>query len=376
MLERSWSCKHILALLIWCLHDLRIRPRLQAPNELSGASIMEEDPKPKSSRSSGGLARAKSLSPNERRSIARKAAIARWKTAEGEVPTAVNQGSLKIGDVELDCYVLADRRRLIHKRAMAKALGMKSEGGNVFTRAMSRKSLGSAVPEDLKQKLANPVVFNSTNGKETHGYEGTDLIDVCDAIWQAKKDGKLPASQEALGLQAEIIIRSAAKIGIVALIDEATGYFKDKRKDEYRVLFQQFIRNEFGQWELEFPSQFFDIWYRLYGIKRSPVSNRHPQFFGKLIRKYVYAPLANSNGAILELLDEKNPVVYANGGRRYKMTQFLNEHIGKPAFRSHLWQVIGIGNSSRSKEGFERGFRLAFPQTGLPETGDLFPEDD
>lgn len=338
----------------------------------------EQDPKPpaKPARSSGGIARAKSLSPNERRSIARKAAIARWKTTEGEVPTVVNQGSLKIGDVELDCYVLADRRRLIHKRAMAKALGMKSEGGNVFTRAMSRKSLGSALPEDLKQKLASPVVFISVNGQETHGYEGSDLIEVCDAIWQAKKDGKLPPTQEALGLQAEIIIRSAAKIGIVALIDEATGYFRDKRKDEYRELFQQFIRAEFGQWEIEFPPQFFDMWYRLYGIKRGTSKNKHPQFFGKLIRKYIYAPLANSNGAILELLDEKNPVVYSNGGRRYKMTQFLTDQIGKPAFRSHLWQVTGIGMASRSKEGFERGFKMAFPQTGVPENLELFDDDD
>ena len=328
--------------------------------------------KPKGGRS-GGLARARSLSPNERRSIARKAAIARWKTEEGAVPTAVNQGSLQIGEVTFDCYVLADRRRLINKRAMAKALGMKSGGGNVFMRAMSRKGLGSAIPEGLKEKLLSPVVFNSTDGKETHGYEGSDLIEVCDAIWQAKKDGKLSQSQEALGMQAEIIIRSAAKIGIVALIDEATGYFRDKRKDEYRELFQQFIRAEFGQWELEFPSQFFDIWYRLYGIKRSP-GNKHPQFFGKLIRKYVYAPLANSNGAILELLDEKNPVVYANGGRRYKMFQFLSDQIGKASFRSHLWQVIGIGMASRSKEGFERGFRLAFPQSGDSE--DLFAGSD
>ena len=240
---------------------------------------------PTSSRRAGGVARAKSLSPNERRSIARRAAIARWNTQKDDAPAVVNQGSLKIGEIEFDCYVLADRRRLIHKGAMAKALGMKSEGGNVFARAMGRKGLGSVIPEDLRQKLENPVVFMSSTGQETHGYEGSDLIEVCDAIWQAKKELKLSPTQETLGLQAEIIIRSAAKIGIVALIDEATGYFKDKRKDEYRELFQQFIRDEFGKWELEFPPQFFDIWYKLYGLKRG-AGNKHPQFFGKLIRKY------------------------------------------------------------------------------------------
>ena len=46
--------------------------------------------------------------------------------------------------------------------------------------------------------------------------------------------------------------------------------------------------------------------YRLYGLKRrNPKSFQHPRFFSKFIRKYVYHPLANSRGAILESLDEK-----------------------------------------------------------------------
>ena len=114
------------------------------------------------------------------------------------------------------------------------------------------------------------------------------------------------------------------------------------------------------------------MWYRLYSIKRLN-KNHHPSFFGKLVRKYIYAPLANSNGAILDLLDEKNPVVYKNGGRRYKMFQFLSEEIGLPAFKAHLWKVIGIGSASRSKEGFERGFKNAFPQTG--DQFDFFDDD-
>jgi len=103
--------------------------------------------------------------------------------------------------------------------------------------------------------------------------------------------------------------------------------------------------------------------YRIYDLRRNS-KNRHPQFFGKFIRKYVYAPLANSNGAILDMLDEKNPVVYVNGGRKYKMFQFLSDEIGIKALREHLWQLIGMGNATKSKEGFQRGFKNAFPQSG------------
>ena len=75
-----------------------------------------------------------------------------------------------------------------------------------------------------------------------------------------------------------------------------------------------------------------------------------------------YHPLANSNGAILEELDEKNPVVYVGGGRRHKLHQFLTDTVGLPAFRQHLWQVVGIGNSVTDKASFDRAFLRAFPQ--------------
>jgi hypothetical protein len=321
----------------------------------------------------GGIARAQSLTPEQRSEIARNAALTRFgklPLPDGEVPKAIGEGILPIGDLRLECYVLQDRRRVFHKRGMAKALKMKSGGGNVFMRTLNRKKLGSVIPEDLRAKFDNHIVFMTLNGDLAHGYEGTALIELCDAIWEARKQGKLTKTQEFLGVQAEIIMRASAKIGIIALIDEATGFILDKRREQYRELFQQFVKDEFTAWQKEFPDEFFNMLYRLYNFKRNPVANRHPQFFGKFIRRYIYTPLANSNGAILEMLDEKNPVIYTNGGRRYKLFQYLSDVIGVGAFRSHLWKTIGIGSAARTKEGFDRAFSVAFPQSG--DQGQLF----
>lgn len=314
----------------------------------------------------GAKARAAALTPAQRSEIAKVAAAKRWAAPTDGVPEARCEGTLVIGDISLDCYVVtngSDTKRLFHKRGLARALGMKSEGGNVFMRTINRKGLGSAIPENLRQKIDTPIVFKPLSGDPAHGYEASVLIELCDAIWEADRKVLLTPSQKFLAVQAEIIIRSAAKVGIIALVDEATGYIKDKRKEEYRDLFKEFLRDEFSQWEREFPNQFFDLLYRLYNLKRSS-GTKHPQFFGKLIRKYIYAPLANSNGAILDMLDERNPVVYTNGGRRHKMFMFLSETVGLPAFRAHLWQVVGIGSISKTKEAFERNFRQAFPQSG------------
>jgi hypothetical protein len=171
-------------------------------------------------------------------------------------------------------------------------------------------------------------------------------------------------------MQAEFIVRSAAKVGIIALVDEATGY-SDRSIDEYRKLFDQFVKSELRQWEKEFPDKFFSMIYRLYGLKRQrPDSSRHPQFFSHFIRKFIYFPLANSNGAILEKLEEKNPVVYSGGGRKHKLFQYLSEEIGVNTFRQHLWQVVGIGEASTDKSAFERSFYRAFPEAAPRKNGE------
>ena len=168
-------------------------------------------------------------------------------------------------------------------------------------------------------------------------------------------------------------MRGLAEVGIIALVDEATGYIDEKKKDEYRQLFREFIRRECREWEQEFPAQFTDMIYRMYGLQKG-AKGRHPRFFGNFIRKYIYAPLAGSNGEVLKMLDSKNPVVYKNGRRKYKMHQFLTEELGLPAIRAHIWQTIGIANASRTKDAFDRGFKRAFPQVG--ETMELFDVTD
>lgn len=324
-----------------------------------------------SPQSAGGKARAKKLSTAERTQIARAAATARWAMPEtrGEMPEAESQGILPIGNVKIDCYVLRDGRRLIHKRAMARALGLQSDGGNAFMKTLSGKTLGSKIPADVREKVERHIVFKPLNGDPAHGYEATVLIDLCDALIDAEPH--LLPNQKFLAKQAEIIIRAAAKVGIVALIDEATGFIADKRREEYRELWQKCIREEARKWEeREFPEDLFEIFYKTYGLKRlNPDSTKHPKFFSKLIRKYIYEPLLNSNGAILELLDEKNPVVYANGGRRYKMWQFLDEEVGTPAVRAQIWQFVGIGKGARNKQQLENRFYESFPEARAPRPG-------
>jgi P63C domain-containing protein len=323
-------------------------------------------------RARGGVARAKRLTASQRTEISRIAAGARW-NVKAEV--AKKSGTLKIGDISIPCAVLADGTRVLSERAITKAFGGK-RGGSHWKRLkenpdgaklpifLSAKNINSFINKELLDGLERRRLYKPReSGGAAHGIEASLLPKICNVLLKVRDANAAHPSQVPIILQADVIMRGLAEIGIIALVDEATGYIDDKKKAEYRDLFREFIRKECREWEKEFPEHFTDMIYRLYGLSKGK-PGKHPQFFGNFIRRYVYAPLAGSNGTILKMLDEKNPVVYANGGRRHKLHQFLTEELGLPAIRAHLWQVVGIGNAFRTKENFDRGFRRAFPQVG------------
>lgn len=326
-------------------------------------------------RAKGGIARAKALSDEERAEIAKKAAEARW--GDDGIEIAKYAGELEIGDMKVLCAVLADGTRVLSERAVTKAFGGK-RGGSHWRRLkanpgganlpifLSAKNIQPFLNKDLMESLGRRRIYRpKRGGAPAHGLEATLLPKICNVFLSMRdtSPSSFHPSQIPFIAAADILMRGLGEIGIIALVDEATGHIEEKRKDEYRQLFKDFIREQVRNWEKEFPDQFFDALYRLYNVPNRK-DGRHPQFFGHFIRKYIYHPVADSKGAVLELLDEKNPVVYANGGRRYKMHQFLTDLVGVPAFRAHLWQTTGIANSCVNKAQFERAFARAFPGAG------------
>ena len=320
----------------------------------------------------GGHARAEALTEDQRKDIAKRAAEARWGS---DVEIAKRSGTLEIGEISIPCAVMPDGTRLISERAIAKAFKAK-RGGSHWLRLKSAPedghlpvflSAGNIKPfinNELAEQLARRRIYRAKKGgTPAHGIEATSLPKICNVYLKMRDEGKLSGPQLKLSMQADIINRGLAEVGIVALVDEATGHIEEKKKNEYRELFQAFIREQMKEYDKEFPRQFTDYLYRLYGLQPGK-NGRHPQFFGAFTRRYIYTPLAQSKGAILDMLDEKNPVVTARGGRKYKMFQFLTDTIGLPAFRAHLWQVVGILGSAKTKAEFDRLFSRAFPISG------------
>ena len=67
-----------------------------------------------------------------------------------------------------------------------------------------------------------------------------------------------------LAEKAEILQSAFAKVGIVALIDEATGFQQDRRHDALRMLLGKYIAEGLQKWIHTFPDSFFAEPDRLY----------------------------------------------------------------------------------------------------------------
>ena len=339
-------------------------------------------------RAKGGIARRDKLSPERRSEIARLGAQKRHQKqaapssdpAEPNLPYATHQGQMAIGDLMLDCYVLADGRRVFHKRGMAKALGLKSEGGNAFMKTMQGKGLGSALPVSIREKIDNPVNFKPLVGDIGHGYEADILADVAKAVIKAADDGqiKMTKAQQPLVTQAKILMHAFAKIGVVALIDEATGYQQIRDPSALRLLVQQYIAAEKREWDKQFPDSFYDGLNRIYKSKRltlttaGAVIQNRPQHFAKFTRTYVYEPL--ENGAVLEELDRINPKINAKGTRRDRFHQHLTFGYGIEKLKR---QVDAVGTLIDVSDNVSQFKKLFVKKYGAPSGTQLdLLEDD
>ena len=316
---------------------------------------------------------AKSMTPEERKERAKKAAIARW----GAKPLQATHTGNFANDfgIDVDCYVLNDvnKTAVISKRGMGLALGFKGEGGSRLTAFIKGKVIANYAGQELIEKIENPIIFQgvmpgtaSMARSETHGYDVTILIDLCKAIIAAEADGKLHSSQANLAMQAHVILGASAKAGIKGLVYALSGF--DVTKEEIVAAFKAFVQEEARKYEQEFPNELYLAWQKLYKI---PMPARgKPWQFMHLTRRHIYYPLAKSQGKILELL---RALRAQDGEQKRYLFQFLNE-IGARALRMHMGRVLEMAESAGEDAViYERKFNERFGDQQeldfLPKTG-------
>lgn len=278
---------------------------------------------------------------------------------ENKLPKVWGSGPLRIFDVEIDCYILEGGTPILNKGKMMKAIGRSWKGTSRTDKPnfIGAVNLQPFIKPELEEKLKGIEFYN---GKRIiSGYHADILPLVCNTYLEAREAGALSASQLPIAQKCEILIRSFARVGIVALIYEQLGFERYKHPDALRMLIESYLSEEVRKWAKEFPDELFLQMDRIYGNQKT-TSRKRPQYYAKFIRKYIYNPI--EKGLVLNALDTKNPTS-EKGLRKKRHHQHLNELKGLPALKSQIWQVIALLKVSANKRTYESNYQRLVGQS-------------
>ncbi|MDR3406615.1 MAG: P63C domain-containing protein [Chthoniobacter sp.] len=313
--------------------------------------------------SKGGRARADALSDNEKSSIARTAALARWDVPKAEY--GAPERPLRIGNLEIPCYVLDDGRRVITQGGALSALSMSQGtatkgGGDRLTNFLGTKSLNPFVSSELA-KMITPIRFRPPTGGVAYGYDAKILPEICDTVLEARGKDALNYQQLHIAKQCEILVRAFARVGIVALVDEATGYQAARNRDALQKILDKYLTDEWAKWTKTFPDEYYEQLFRLHSIEYpTGTGTKRPGYVGHWTNDIVYDRLAPG---IKDELKKKNPRT-DTGNRARAHHQHLTREIGHPALREHISNVIFLMRTCKTWDEFKDRLDEASPKFG------------
>ena len=294
----------------------------------------------------------------------------------------------KENNIAIECYVTKDKGRFLSLKGSARALGLSGAGSTALVRNLNRQWLEPYLSPGLKEWLKDISsekieTLAGLKGRNIIPLEASLFVDICKAYINAQraglftdKNGLLPRKWEKQNDIADklyMIMAAFAKVGIIAFIDEITGYQEERDRDELSILLSLYLTEERLAWAKMFPDEFYKQIYRLKNWTY-PTTNKTKRtpLLGKITNEIVYEKLPEG---VLGELRKRNPVLPATKRRRWKFTSFLSYDLGQPDLRNHLLQVVALMRASANWSKFKRLFVRAFPSG--PEQSEMgFMEDE
>ena len=282
---------------------------------------------------------------------------------------------LIINDIKIPCFVLENETRVITRNSLSSAFnsikgGRDERAGAIdkpsnivlpknkeeseknivnLPRFLTRKWIQPFISDELMQVLNTPLLMdNPYGGGVMYGWDVSILVKICSAILDSKDAGVTTRRQENIVNRASAIMKGIALVGIVALVDEATGYQDIRSKKSLAEILEKFIAKELRPWIKTFPDEFYIELSRLWGYEKPKKGSSRPKFFASLTNKLIYKELAPG---VLEELQRLNPIL-ENGNRSKKHHQLLSENFGVIKLREQITRVVTLLEVAQSKDHF------------------------
>lgn len=319
-------------------------------------------------KAAGGHARAKSLTAEERSEQSSNAVKARWekeKLMQILPKVILKKDDLRLGDTVIPCAIIEDGEgnicRILTESGITTAvLGERSgyakrtkkkqtdEGGSPLPMFLSPERLRPYLTDDLMNgPLLRPIEYVDGNRIVT-GYDARILPVVCEVWLKAREAGVLQAQQRDKALKAEVLMRALAHIGIIALVDEATGYQYVRARNDLARILEAFVAKELRPWVKRFDADFYQQIFRLRGLEFPTGTVKRPQYFGHITNDIIYRRLAPGVWKELKEKVEKDE----KGRAKHKLHQHLTMDIGDPRLNALIASVTTIMKLSSNWQDF------------------------
>lgn len=162
-------------------------------------------------------------------------------------------GWLPIIGYDLPCYVLDNEQRVIGRTSATEMLtGIKGGGG--LEKYLGVSSLKPFINMDLVLERMVAFRIPEVEGldKAVKGLTTDLMIEICQgfvaALEASERDDpnrhKLTARQREMAFQASMFLSACAKVGLDALVDEATGYQYDRAEHALQLKLRAYLSGE------------------------------------------------------------------------------------------------------------------------------------
>lgn len=255
------------------------------------------------------------------------------------------EGVLKIGEKELPCAVLNDNSRVLTASSVFSAFDRPRKGkSNEEYRVDQMPSFINA--NNLQPFVSQALIqwtetkqYISLDGRTREGYNAQILRELCRVYIEARKSNALHRSQQRFANIAEAILYALSGVGIIALVDEATGYQHDREQDELQKILKAYISEELLPWQKRFPDIYYKELFRLNGWDYTVKGiKQRPSVIGKWTNTLIYEQLPKG---VLEELKKRTPIS-ESGNKTVRYHQYLTTDIGEPTLSAQINQIVTI----------------------------------
>src|SRR5665213_2286816 len=250
-----------------------------------------------------------------------------------QAPPVPESGKVRSGKARMDKMTPEERRVMSRTGATDLLTGGKG-GGNLesYTRI---RVLKEYIPENLPGEMIEftlPGVVNKT----VMGMQAETFLDICTAYVTAWQAGKLESdAQIKIAMKSAIFTAACAKVGLIALIDEATGYQYERPFDALEFKLKLFLTEEMRKWDKTFPD---DLWVQFGRLTKWKGSlHSRPKYWGNLVMELIYEYL---DADVAQWLRDNAPKPLK--GQNYH--QWMTEQYGLKRLIEHIWKVIGLAS--------------------------------